>query len=743
MPVASPQSNRLLLLPLSQEQDIVLCRHRARAFAAALRFPLQEQTRIATAVSEIARNAFCYARSATAEFLVEEGPANSQSLVVEIRDVGPGIANLPAILDGTYRSPTGLGKGIVGAKRLLDRLDITTSTAGTVVRLFRKLPTGVRVGQTEIQKLARDFSQDTPIDPLHELATQNGELLNALADVNTQREELEKINVELSETNRGVVALYDELDTVYRVGRVVAGKLELEPLLQAITDATTEVSGAECGAFYYLSPEHQELICQGVAGQLGSVLGALAPASLAELTGPTLGEGEVLRIDDLTALRSPPVLAASNTRLRSYLAVAVQDSAGIVAGTLVFGHSEPQAFSERTERIIASVAVQASIGLENAQLYQSMKSASAAKDHFLAILSHELRTPLNPVFAILSALEQRDDLHEEVRTDLVVARRNLQLEARLIDDLLDLTRIVKGKVPLHRETVDLHVIIGAALETCHAASEKKHVRVELHATAPRSHILGDPARLQQVFWNLLSNAVKFTPPGGLVRIQTSINEQGEFCVSVSDTGRGISADALPKIFRAFEQGDANTSTQFGGLGLGLAISKSIIDAHQGTILAESMGERLGSTFLMTFPLVETPAPMPTLARTVLPVGRQRPLGILLVDDHEDTRETLKRLLSRRGHSITMAANCAEARDAASVQGFDLLISDLGLPDGSGHDLMRELHEAYRLRGIALSGFGMETDIQRSHAAGFCAHLTKPLDFAVLETTIALAVCSDE
>ncbi|MGV3531164.1 MAG: ATP-binding protein, partial [Chthoniobacteraceae bacterium] len=727
-------SERLAIIPLREEADVVRCRHQARALAAALQFPPQEQTRIATAVSEIARNAFCYGEEAAVELLLESAPAGGHIFVVLIRDEGPGIPDLPAVLSGRFRSTTGLGKGITGAKRLVEGMQISTGPGGTTVRLPRKLPPGVQVTPSRLAALRADPSWQATVSPLDVLASQNRELLSTLADLTVQHEELENVNVELSETNRGVVALYDELDTVYRVGRVVASKLDLDSLLQAITDATTDVSGADCGAFFHRNPEDQSIICQSSAGRLGAVLCEAQVPSLASLLGGEEELKDVYRVDDVEEPDAPPFPIVLEG-LRSFLAVAVKDPAGDTAGALVFGHSAPRAFSERTERIITSVAVQASIGLENARLYHSVQAASAAKDHFLAILSHELRTPLNPVFAIIASLEERADLDAEVRDDLLVVRRNLQLEARLIDDLLDLTRIVKGKVPLQREIVDVHAIIHAARETCHAAIAKKDVHVETRLDAARGHAAGDPARLQQVLWNLLSNAVKFTESDGTILIETSLTTRGEIRIEITDSGRGISSEAIGKIFRPFEQGDENVPALFGGLGLGLAISKSIIDAHGGKIRATSEGAGQGAKFEIVLPLAEDPAieTSPLAGPGFQP--EQRALRILLVDDHEDTRHTLNRLLTRRGHSVTMASTCAEAVACGDADKFDVIISDLGLPDGSGHDLMRELQGRPGLGGIALSGYGMEADIERSHAAGFSAHLTKPLDFPVLEAAL--------
>jgi signal transduction histidine kinase/CheY-like chemotaxis protein len=732
---------RLLTMALRTEQDVVISRTRARLIAEGLGFSAQDGVRIATAVSEIARNAFRYAREGTVEFTVERPPATrpalKDSFVITVRDRGAGIPNLKEILAGNYRSQTGMGMGLVGAKRLMDGANVDTGGGGTVVRLEKNLPGSVPMTGPNLQALVDRVSAQTSVNPLEELGMQNHELITTLAELNSHREQLENVNGELSETNRGVVALYDELDTVYRVGRVVASKLDLDSLLHAITEATTDVSGADVGAFYYRDQETQEISCQTTAGPMRALLYGFNPATLRDLLGDREDNTEVFRSDDLQ--KDKAVTLLHNLPFRSFMSVSVRDATGELAGALIFGHRNPNAFSERTERILTSVAVQASIGIENARLYRNVQAASAAKDQFLAVLSHELRTPLSPVFAILASLEHHPALPDDVRSDLAVMKRNLQLEARLIDDLLDLTRIVKGKAPLQKEVTDVHELIYAACQTCDPSIMRQQVRLELELAASLHHVFGDAARLQQVLWNLLSNAVKFTPLKGVVRIATAVADDRELCIRISDTGRGIETAVLESIFRPFEQGDHTVPALFGGLGLGLAISKSIVEAHGGEIRAESDGVGQGATFVIALPLADVTAKATPPQQCPDQDAARRRVKILLVDDHADTRATLQRLLSRRGHEVITASNCEEALHEASNGTFDLVISDLGLPDGSGHDLMPRLRERGLARGIALSGFGMEADVERSRAVGFVAHLIKPLDFSVLESTIEMAL----
>jgi len=381
------------------------------------------------------------------------------------------------------------------------------------------------------------------------------------------------------------------------------------------------------------------------------------------------------------------------------------------------------------------VAVQLSVGLENARLYQSAQAASASRDQFLAILSHELRTPLTPVFGILDAFEKSPDLPEIVRSDLLVIRRNLQLEARLIDDLLDLARIRETKLSLNREITDVHALIQSVYELCKPAIGQRQIQFQIKLQAGRYHVLGDPGRLQQVFWNLFNNAVKFTPGGGSIELQTSAVADTEFRVRITDSGQGIGLDSLGRIFEPFEQGDLSVSRQFGGLGLGLAISKGIVDAHGGQISAESPGLGSGATFTVSLPLTEAQQNPSAPFSSVQPQAASKGARILLVDDHEDTLEFMSRFLRRFGHKVVTASTYREALSIGRQEEFDLLIADIGLSDGSGYQLLSALQAVSPIKGIVLSGYGMKADVDRSIAAGFSAHLKKPSDISILTATI--------
>ena len=362
--------------------------------------------------------------------------------------------------------------------------------------------------------------------------------------------------------------------------------------------------------------------------------------------------------------------------------------------------------------------------------------SNLAKDAFLAALSHELRTPLTPVLMAAVALDEDPALPEHLRRDLAMIRRNVELEARLIDDLLDLTRIAQGKLELRLGPLDVHVVIQGALEICRPDFVAKHQQVELHLDARDAATSGDAVRLQQALWNLIRNAIKFTPPGGTITIRTGNTAPDGIWVQVRDTGIGFEPHESLKLFEAFEQGGRHVTRQFGGLGLGLAIGASILAAHGGTIRAESRGPGLGATFTLGLPLrPSAPDPAaPTPAAAALPATRH--LRILLVEDHKDTRLTLQRYLQRSHHEVTVAETAHQALTLAAAQEFDLVISDLGLPDeGGGCALMRQLRERQGLKGIAVSGYGTEDDIARSRAAGFSHHLTKPINLERLKTLI--------
>ncbi|HVT88007.1 MAG TPA: ATP-binding protein [Tepidisphaeraceae bacterium] len=381
-------------------------------------------------------------------------------------------------------------------------------------------------------------------------------------------------------------------------------------------------------------------------------------------------------------------------------------------------------------------SAQAQLERKNEELSHARRAAEEAndaKDNFLAALSHELRTPLTPVLMTIETIESDPGLDRAMRSQLEMMRRNVQLEARLIDDLLDITRIVRGKIDLRSERVNMHAVIAQAIEICRSDNSARNLKILQELNADHFFVEGDSVRLHQILWNLIRNAIKFTPDGGTIRIGTS-NQGQVLQLSVADTGIGIEPEMIDKLFTPFEQTSRIITQKFGGLGLGLAISKRLAELHGGSLFVSSRGRGYGSTFTLNLPCAAM-AQNDESQITDKPVGRSpSQLQILLVEDHEDTRVSLALILGRK-HAVREAESIGAALKAASEHRFDLVISDLGLPDGSGLELMRQLRQQYSLRGICLSGFGMEEDVSRSAAVGFDHHLTKPVDFNKLEAVI--------
>jgi PAS domain S-box-containing protein len=367
------------------------------------------------------------------------------------------------------------------------------------------------------------------------------------------------------------------------------------------------------------------------------------------------------------------------------------------------------------------------------------EAASAAKDRFLAALSHELRTPLMPAYMSVAALENDQSLPQAVREQLTAVRRNLELETRLIDDMLDLSRIINGKLRLRTEALSLHELIRRSEEILRSDLRQKSLRLklELHAN---DTVEGDPSRLQQVLWNLLKNAIKFSNEGGEIIVRTSNPDSQSVQLELTDQGAGIDPRIMSRIFDAFEQGDSALIRRQGGLGLGLSISKPLVEAHGGTISANSDGVGKGATFTMLLPRSPSAAAPTGMTRSDGQDGvHVGPLRVLLVEDHVETARLLGRFLEQLGHQVTLAGDAGTALQLAAQRNFDILVSDIGLPDMTGYDLMRQIKGHFGIPGVALTGYGMDDDLQRSHEAGFADHIVKPVDAAQLEVVMCRVV----
>ncbi len=380
---------------------------------------------------------------------------------------------------------------------------------------------------------------------------------------------------------------------------------------------------------------------------------------------------------------------------------------------------------------------------EKEQLFLSEKAAREAaeranriKDEFLAVVSHELRSPLNPILGWSQLLQKGKLGPEQTKTALETIERNARLQVQLIGDLLDISRILRGKLSLDKSPVEISEIIISAVETVRQAAEQKNIKVTI--TKSPCMVIGDAGRLQQVVWNLLSNAVKFTPEGGEVKIAVAV-EENYANVQVTDTGKGIKAEFLPYVFEHFRQEDYSTTRQFGGLGLGLAIVRQVVDMHDGHVTVESPGENKGAIFTVQLPLAAVPDSLPLADAKAAPASLNG-VHILVIDDEPDSREITSFVLEQANANVTVVASGQEALAALRDRVPDMLISDVGMPGMDGYMLMREIRQRPPELGgavlaIALTAYAGDRDQQQSLAAGYHRHVTKPIDPSALIAAI--------
>lgn len=483
------------------------------------------------------------------------------------------------------------------------------------------------------------------------------------------------------------------------------------------------------GEIYRVDPEN-------LHSPIGRVLRTGEPLLLPEVE-PWMGravseELELLEIFDRLDPRSMLVLPLA----------ARGQTLGVIS--LVMAVESDRRYDEDDLVLGRELAHRAALAIDNARLYTQAEAANRAKDQFLAVLSHELRTPITPVLMTAARLAQDPTLPERFRGEVERIRRNAELQAKLIDDLQDLTRVAHDKIELHFEAVDIHVFLRQAVDVfCSSQIQKKKLDCCVQDEAAEHHVWADPVRLQQVIWNVIQNAVKFTPDQGRVEVRTRNPEPGRIRVEIADTGIGIEPDVLSRLFDAYEQGGRSVTRRYGGLGLGLALCKALVDRLGGTLTATSEGTGRGATFAFEFPAVPPRDQVDDVAKKSLESPARRPLRILLVEDHGDTLHVMADFLETSGHEVERAPDVGSALRLAEARSFDLLVSDLGLPDGSGLDLMRQVRERYGLPGIAVSGYGTSDDVRLSQDAGFLDHLTKPVHPSKLKEAIARARTSIE
>lgn len=586
-----------------------------------------------------------------------------------------------------------------------------------------------------------------------EIKAQNEELEQQKEEIESQAEEASRQNEELVEANQRLSNREDILQGMLDATRNQESQAQS---LNSLCERTLKVVGEPAVAVALLQRNGDvlDLVAKAFAEPLNELPKAWPLKG--SLAGRVLEEDRTAYVTDL---EKAPELAApfiGEGIVRSVLATPMR-MAGATHGVLLVCSTEEMHWTQDNFRTVEWVAAQSGLMVETlhwhhmlAERARELEQASRAKDNFLAALSHELRTPLTPVLMAATALSEDERLPQEVRAQLSMIERNIGLEARLIDDLLDLTRIAKGKLPLRPQLCDSHSLISLAMEIVRDDAQEKGLVLEREFHAQKCGLMADPSRFQQVIWNLLRNAVKFTPKGGKITIRTRDEgvpgEGARLRIEVTDTGIGITEGAIERIFQPFEQAHESGEHRFGGLGLGLSIARAIVDLHQGTISAESGGTDQGSTFIVELPgATDAPAGISNSGerktgnslQALIPeeMGSVPPLHILLVEDHEATLQVLTRLLIRTGYRVTSVGTITAAQSEAEANRFDLVISDLGLPDGSGNELMEKLRTQHGLRGIALSGYGMEEDVDRSRRSGFHAHLIKPIEMNQLRRTI--------
>jgi signal transduction histidine kinase/ActR/RegA family two-component response regulator len=539
----------------------------------------------------------------------------------------------------------------------------------------------------------------------------------------------------------------DRVALLVEAGRVLSESLEYQRTFQNLAQLVLHRFADYCVIFELLDPPAMRQVASSHVDPRKEHL----PRRLGELYGvfpenPRLSLWRVARsgkselvphstLEMAQAVAQDPEILTIYRRLEAGSFMVVPLAAhGQTLGVMLLATAESgRIFGPDDLALGEEIAFRAGLAIDNARLYRQAQAASRAKDDFLATLSHELRTPLTPVLLTVSSLLQSPKLHDALRDEMEMIERSVELEAKLIDDLLDLTRIARGQVKAHFEVRDVHRLLAETVSLCRDKIQEKEIRVDLVTGAAERHVWGDAARLQQVFWNLLQNAVKFSPAGSRIEVRTT-DEAGRIRIDIRDEGAGIAPEVLSRLFQAFEQGDRNHS-RGGGLGLGLALCKGLVDLHGGSLQVASPGAGLGSTFTVTLGTVPVEVRL-QLARPVRVEPAARPLRLLVVEDHKPTLQVMTSLLQSIRHQVKTASDLATARRLADTHVFDLVVSDIGLPDGSGLDLMLELRERYGLDGIAVSGYGMDEDLKRSREAGFREHLVKPVGLEDLKEAIA-------
>ena len=528
------------------------------------------------------------------------------------------------------------------------------------------------------------------------------------------------------------------LETLNRVGQAVAAELDLERVVQIVTDAGTELSGAAFGSFFYNRTDDK-----GETYWLYTISGVPRedfakfpmPRNTAVFRPTFAGEG-IVRSDDI--LKDPRYgrnepyngMPKGHLPVRSYLAVPVVSRSGEVIGGLFFGHPETGVFTERSERLVAGIASQAAIAIDNARLFQAARDADRRKDEFLATLAHELRNPLAPIRNAVEILRLTEADPAAAASARQLLERQLKQLVRLIDDLFDVSRITQGRLELRKEKLDLSVALKMAVETSRPLIESRQHTLHVSAVPDAFFVDADATRIAQVFANLLNNSAKYSPPGSSITARVT-REGHNAVVTITDNGVGIPQAMLSRVFEMFERVDRDTEVTPDGLGIGLTLVRRLVELHGGTVTAQSEGLNCGSTFIVKLPLWQAASLPPEVH--AMPTETQEGAArrkILVVDDNRDSAMSLSLLLELDGHDVRRAYDGIEALEIADEFRPEVTLLDIGMPRLDGYGAARELRQrdwAKESLLVALTGWGQQEDKRMAREAGFDHHMVKPVD----------------
>jgi len=642
---------------------------------------------------------------------------------------------------------------------------------------------------TGVRHLSRGYSLGAvdyivkPVEPeiLRSKVAVFVELFKKTREIKRQAQLLHEKNQELENANLA------RLNMLIDLGHELAAEHDPEQVLAKFCRSSRGIVGAEEAAVCLLDAGATSMRhffhC---TKQKETVSVSVIPAIVQRALDRVIVEQRALRLSE--ADESMLADEIDYDSLHSFLGAPILSASGVSGWFYVLNKTDADDFSEADERLAATLTTQVSVAYENARLYAETEShaaelrsemavrkqaeeeraqllireqaaraeaelANRTKDEFLATLSHELRTPLSAILGWSHILRTNQLGKKDWARGLETIERNARVQSQLIDDLLDVSRIISGKIRIEPRAVDLATVIDAAIDSVRPTFEAKEIQFETDVESRDSIVLGDANRLQQIFWNLFSNAVKFTPQGGRVRVQVREQDFG-VKVSVIDSGVGITPEFLPYIFDRFSQADGSTTRAHGGLGLGLAIVRHLVELHHGRVEVESQGEDQGATFTVRLPIAATihatDGEFLSAESDVQQLNSAKifdGVRILVVDDEADSRDLISTILTRCGSEVRCSESAAEAIRAFAEWGPDLLLSDIGMPNEDGYSLIRKVRKlrskrAKKIPAIAITAYATDEDRLAALAAGFQVHLAKPVEPKSLLTSIAAALGSE-